>query len=53
MRYGLRQVRLAHQIPVALPGGTAAFVKGPDDEALAATAIAGGEYTFEAGQYFS
>ena len=37
-----RSVR-AHQIAVALAGGAAAFVEGPDDEALAAAAVAGGE----------
>ena len=43
----LRQIGRAHQIPVALARGAAAFVEGPHYEALAAAAIAGGENAFD------
>ena len=39
----LRKLGLAHQELVALARDATAFVEGPDDERLAATAIAGGE----------
>ena len=39
----LRERGRAHQVAVALTGGRAAFVDRPDDEALAAAAVAGGE----------
>src|SRR3989442_15172145 len=45
----LRQVGVPHQIAIAFPGGATAFVECPDDQALAATAIAGGEDPFEVG----
>src|SRR5688572_6756326 len=37
------QLRYAHQVPVALPCRLATFVDRPDDEALAAAAVAGDE----------
>ena len=37
----LRQIRRAHEVAVALAGGTAAFIEGPDDEALAAAKTPG------------
>src|SRR5690606_29542147 len=40
----------AHEVAVAFAGGGAAFVDGPDDEALAAAAIAGGEDAGEVGR---
>ena len=49
----LRQPRLAHQIAVALAGGFAAFVDGPDDEALASAAVTGGEHAGDVGGVFS
>src|SRR5208283_2360733 len=49
-RESLREVRRTHQIAVALAGGAAAFVDGPDDEALAAPAVAGGEDALDAGR---
>ena len=44
----LRQLSAAHQIAVALARGFAAFVDGPDDQALAASAVAGGEHAGDA-----
>jgi hypothetical protein len=38
---------LAHQIPVALARSAATFVEGPYHQALAATAVAGGENSFD------
>src|SRR3989338_8647529 len=49
----LRQVRTPHQILINIPGNTSSFVDGPDDQALAAAHIAGGEYPFDAGGEFS
>ncbi len=43
----------SHKIPVALARGAAAFLEGPDDEALAAAAIAGGEDARDAGGIFA
>src|SRR4051812_8293620 len=43
-------MRLPHKVPVALAGGGAALVDGPDDQALAAAAVAGGEDAGEAGR---
>ena len=40
---GLRELRGSHEELVALACHTAAFVEGPDDEGLTATAIARGE----------
>ena len=40
----LRQISRAHQETVTLSGSAAAFVESPDDEALAATAIAAGKH---------
>ena len=40
---------MAHEVAVALAGGATAFVESPDDEALAAAAITGGEDAFEVG----
>src|SRR5207244_2683158 len=48
-RLKLWQRRIAHQISIAFAGGAAAFVDGPDDQALAATHVAGGEYAGDAG----
>ncbi len=46
--YGrLRQIGRAHQVTVAFPGRAAAFVEGPDHQALAAAAVAGGEHAFD------
>src|SRR5437773_752612 len=42
----LRQIRLAHQIPVALARRSPALVDRPDDEALAAAAVAGGDHRY-------
>jgi hypothetical protein len=39
----LRQIRLAHEEPIAFPRSSPAFVYRPDDQALAAAAVAGGE----------
>ena len=39
----LRKLGLAHQELVALARDATAFVEGPDDERLAATAVTGGE----------
>src|SRR5262245_27644007 len=50
--FALRQICMAHQIPVALTSGAATFVEGPDDKALSAAAIAGGEDAREAGGIF-
>src|SRR6185437_10461011 len=44
-----RKFRTAHQITIALPRGAPAFVDGPDDQALPAPTVAGGEDTFDAG----
>jgi hypothetical protein len=41
-----------HQEAVALAGGAAAFVEGPDDEGLATAAVAGGEDAGDAGGVF-
>src|SRR5436305_9926057 len=46
----LRQRRLAHQVTVALARRPAALVDGPDDQALAAAHVAGGEYPRHAGR---
>ena len=46
------QIRRAHQVAVAFAGGAAAFVEGPDDQALAAAAVAGGENAFDVGGIF-
>jgi hypothetical protein len=43
LKSGLRQIRRAHQIAVTFARRAAAFIEGPDDEALAAPAIAGGK----------
>ena len=48
----LWQRGVAHQVAVALAGGAAAFVEGPDHQALAAAAVAGGEDALEAGGVF-
>jgi hypothetical protein len=47
---GPRRTRRAHQVAVAFAGGAAAFVEGPDDQALAAAAVAGGEDALEVGR---
>ena len=52
-RHRLRQIGCAHQVAVALARGAAAFVEGPDDEALAAATIAGGEHCRHVGCEFS
>ena len=39
----LRQPRFPHQKPIALPRRSPTLVDGPDDQALAAAAVAGGE----------
>src|SRR5689334_11204616 len=39
----LRQIRLAHQITVTLTRGAAAFIKSPDDEALATPTVTCGK----------
>src|SRR3954468_7209066 len=44
----LGQVGAAHEIVVAFARRATTFVEGPDDQALAATAVAGGEDAFEA-----
>src|SRR5690349_9063986 len=44
-----RQIRVPHQIAIALAGSAAALVDGPDDEALAAAAVAGREDAGDAG----
>ena len=46
----LRQSRGAHEVAVAFAGCAAAFVNGPDDQALAAAAVAGGEHALDAGR---
>ena len=48
-----RQSRLPHQVAVAFAGGFAAFVDGPDDEALASAAVTGGEHGGDVGGVFS
>jgi hypothetical protein len=45
----LGQHGLAHQVAVAFAGGAAAFVDGPDDQALAATHVARREHAGDAG----
>ena len=45
----LGQVCVPHKVTVAFAGGAAAFVEGPDDQALAAAAVAGGEDAFKIG----
>src|SRR5438876_10507731 len=42
----LRQIGVAHQIAVALAGGAAAFIEGPNNQALATATIAGSEHAF-------
>src|SRR5581483_1606692 len=44
-----RQIRTAHEEPVAFAGGAAALVDGPDDQALAAAHVAGGEHAGDVG----
>ena len=39
----LRQIGGAHQVSVAFPRSAAAFLEGPDYQALAPAAVAGGE----------
>ena len=48
----LRQIRVPHQVAIAFARGAAAFVDGPDDQALAAAAVAGGEDALDAGRVF-
>src|SRR5258706_2616510 len=48
-RVRLRQTRLPHQKPIALPRRSPALVDRPDDEALAAAAVARGENAGHAG----
>src|SRR5690606_10511889 len=40
----LRKLRPAHQVPIAFACGAAAFVDRPNDQALSAPTVAGGEY---------
>ena len=47
------QVGIAHEIAVAFAGGTPALVEGPDDEALAAAAIAGRKNVGKVGRVFA
>lgn len=42
------QVRVTHQIPVALARGATTLIDRPDDEALSTAAVAGGEDAFDA-----
>ena len=48
----LRQVRVPHQVAIAFAGGAAAFVEGPNDQALAAAAVPSGEDALEVGRVF-
>ncbi len=48
----LRQLAAPHQVTVALTGGSAALVKSPHNEALAATTVSGGEDTRDTGTVF-
>ena len=48
-----RQVSAAHEVEVALAGGTASFVEGPDDKALTATSVASREDTGDAAGVFA
>src|SRR5690349_7163285 len=43
----------AHEIFIAGAGGAATFIEGPNDKALAAAAVAGGEHVREAGGVFA
>ncbi len=43
MTLSLRELSPTHQELIALARDTTAFIEGPDDERLAATAISGGE----------
>lgn len=45
----LGQLCSSHEVAVAFPGGSATFIEGPDDEALAAAAITCGEYAGDIG----
>src|ERR1035437_760465 len=49
----LRKLSGAHEEAVGFAGGAAAFVDGPDDEGLAAAAVAGGEDVGDVGFEFS
>jgi len=47
------QIGFAHQVAVTFARGAAAFVEGPDHQALAAAAFARGENAFDVGGIFS
>lgn len=50
--FRLRQIRGSHEEAVAFTSGATTFIEGPDDEALAAAAVAGGKDAGEAGGVF-
>jgi len=46
------QIRIAHEIAITLTGGAAAFVKGPNHQALATPTITGGKDAFDISRIF-
>lgn len=48
-----RQVSAAHEVEIALAGGTTPFVESPDDEALSSAAVASSEDTGDASGVFA
>ena len=50
--FRLRQIRGSHEEAIAFASGATTFIEGPDDEALAAAAVAGGKDAGEAGGVF-
>ncbi len=48
-KHALRQQTVTHQETVAFAGGGAAFIDGPDDQALAAAHVASGKDAFDIG----
>ena len=47
------ELRFAHQIPVAFASRLPAFVDGPDDKTLTASAVARSEHPFDVGGIFA